>query len=189
MIELIFVIVILGILASVAIPRLSSSRLDAEISAAIANLRTLTSDLSSFYVTNGGFSIAGVDPNQTQDYLKIMTNVQGVTLGAMDTDLIVGSMKIGDQDNCLLFSTNGRTRDGGQNEGAIEGNTGQRVQGNVIPAAIEIDLDGSIDAATGVCKQVLEAPAFRDLLPVLRTNGNSVTYGVRLGVTKEVYPK
>ncbi|MDO2408072.1 type II secretion system protein [Campylobacter magnus] len=55
MIELIFVIVILGILASVAIPRLAGTREDAEISSAIANLRTLISDAASYYVVKGEF--------------------------------------------------------------------------------------------------------------------------------------
>ncbi|MDY3246152.1 type II secretion system protein [Campylobacter sp.] len=55
MIELIFVIVILGILASVAIPRLAATREDAEISAAVANLRTLVSDVSAYYVAKGSF--------------------------------------------------------------------------------------------------------------------------------------
>ena len=55
MIELIFVIVILGILASVAIPRLAGTKADAEISAAVANLRTLVSDLNTYYVAKGSF--------------------------------------------------------------------------------------------------------------------------------------
>src|SRR5574344_1740837 len=55
MIELIFVIVILGILASVAIPRLAATREDAEISAAVANLRTLVSDASAYYTAKGEF--------------------------------------------------------------------------------------------------------------------------------------
>ena len=55
MIELIFVIVILGILASVAIPRLAATREDAEISTTIANLRTLVSEASSYYVAHGTF--------------------------------------------------------------------------------------------------------------------------------------
>ncbi|MDD7090450.1 type II secretion system protein [Campylobacter sp.] len=55
MIELIFVIVILGILASVAIPRLAATREDAEISATVANLRTLLGDINSYYVVKGGF--------------------------------------------------------------------------------------------------------------------------------------
>ncbi|MDY5384743.1 MAG: type II secretion system protein [Campylobacter sp.] len=55
MIELIFVIVILGILASVAIPRLAGTREDAEISAAVANLRTLVSDTTAYYTAKGEF--------------------------------------------------------------------------------------------------------------------------------------
>ena len=58
MIELIFVIVILGILASVAIPRLAGTREDAEISTAVANIRTLLSDAASYYVVKGGFGTA-----------------------------------------------------------------------------------------------------------------------------------
>ena len=58
MIELIFVIVILGILASVAIPRLAATREDAEISAAVANLRTLVSDASAYYTVKGEFGSA-----------------------------------------------------------------------------------------------------------------------------------
>ena len=58
MIELIFVIVILGILASVAIPRLASTRTDAEVSALAGNIRTLISDLSSYYAVKGSFTDA-----------------------------------------------------------------------------------------------------------------------------------
>ena len=56
MIELIFVIVILGILASVAIPRLAGTRTDAEISATVANIRTLISDAASYYAVKGSFT-------------------------------------------------------------------------------------------------------------------------------------
>ena len=55
MIELIFVIVILGILASVAIPRIAGTREDAEVSAGIANIRTLLSDAASYHVAKGNF--------------------------------------------------------------------------------------------------------------------------------------
>ncbi|MCI7363154.1 MAG: type II secretion system GspH family protein [Campylobacter sp.] len=55
MIELIFVIVILGILASVAIPRLAATREDAEISATVANLRTLVNDATAYYTVKGEF--------------------------------------------------------------------------------------------------------------------------------------
>ena len=55
MIELIFVIVILGILASVAIPRLHGTRGDAWITTTAANLRTLVSDINAYYVAKGTF--------------------------------------------------------------------------------------------------------------------------------------
>ena len=55
MIELIFVIVILGILASVAIPRLAGTRTDAEIATTVANLRILLSDLNSYYAVKDEF--------------------------------------------------------------------------------------------------------------------------------------
>ena len=55
MIELIFVIVILGILASVAIPRLAATRTDAEVAATVANLRTLLNDVASYYAVKGEF--------------------------------------------------------------------------------------------------------------------------------------
>ncbi len=49
MIELIFVIVIIGILAAIAIPRLSATRDDAKISKAVSNLKTCINDISGTY--------------------------------------------------------------------------------------------------------------------------------------------
>lgn len=56
MIELIFVIVILGILAAVAIPRLAATRDDAEIAKTATNIQTLVADLGSYYTSQGHFS-------------------------------------------------------------------------------------------------------------------------------------
>ena len=53
MIELVFVIVIIGILAAVAIPKLSATRDDAKISNIIANARTVLGDMTSFYTAKG----------------------------------------------------------------------------------------------------------------------------------------
>ena len=50
MIELIFVIVILGILAAVAIPRLAATRDDA------SNIQTMVTDLGAYYTSQGNFS-------------------------------------------------------------------------------------------------------------------------------------
>lgn len=69
MIELIFVIVILGILAAVAIPRLAATRDDAEVSKAATNIQTLITDLGSYYTSQGSFA------GTTQDATASMTNV------------------------------------------------------------------------------------------------------------------
>ena len=55
MIELIFVIVILGVLASVAIPRLAATRDDAEIAKAATNITTAISDITAYYTAKGEF--------------------------------------------------------------------------------------------------------------------------------------
>ena len=66
MIELIFVIVILGILASVAIPKLAATRDDAKVSKALNELAMLKSDFSNYYTSQGKF-----DAND----IKSITNV------------------------------------------------------------------------------------------------------------------
>jgi len=53
MIELIFVIVILGILAAVAIPKLAATRDDAKASKAATNLATYISDIGAAYTAKG----------------------------------------------------------------------------------------------------------------------------------------
>jgi prepilin-type N-terminal cleavage/methylation domain-containing protein len=53
MIELIFVIVIIGILAAVALPKLAATRDDAKIANIIANTRTAIGDMTSYYTSQG----------------------------------------------------------------------------------------------------------------------------------------
>lgn len=53
MIELIFVIVILGILAAVAIPKLAATRDDAKASKAATDLATYISDVGAYYTSKG----------------------------------------------------------------------------------------------------------------------------------------
>ena len=56
MIELIFVIVIIGILAAVAIPKLAATRADADAAKVISNLATCVGDGGSAYLKDGNFS-------------------------------------------------------------------------------------------------------------------------------------
>ena len=66
MIELIFVIVILGVLASVAIPRLAATRDDAEVAKAATNLTTAVSDITAYYTAKGTFS-----NGESSDFTKV----------------------------------------------------------------------------------------------------------------------
>ena len=82
MIELIFVIVILGILAAVAIPRLAATRDDAEVSKAATNLTTFISDLGAYYTSQSKFAA---------DF-KGMSNVQFLAAEAGTVDATTGKL-------------------------------------------------------------------------------------------------
>lgn len=64
MIELIFVIVILGILSAVAIPKFTATRDDAEISKIAQNIMVSAAEISSYAMSNA----------KTENDLKIMSN-------------------------------------------------------------------------------------------------------------------
>ena len=100
MIELIFVIVILGILASVAIPRLAATRTDAEIAATVANLRTLLNDVASYYAVKGEFGTTVKWNEITNVPIKPKDDSKGVYGD--------GILKVGDQD-CILVALRDRT--------------------------------------------------------------------------------
>jgi len=68
MIELIFVIVILGILAAVAIPRLAATRDDANIAKAATEIATAVQDFGTYYTANGSYAkIANMTNVQFED--------------------------------------------------------------------------------------------------------------------------
>ena len=148
MIELIFVIVILGILASVAIPRLAATRTDAEIATTVSNLRTLISDLSSYYVVKGEFRNAkwgDVTNVPVRRGNKQPARQEKITEGEYQGVyyLSVGGL------NCIAFRVKDRD------------NTTTPAR----PAYIEIAKVGS-EKDKPICKEVLEAEpikAFLDL--------------------------
>ena len=59
MIELIFVIVILGILAAVAIPKLMATRTDAKISKMASNIQTAKNEIAAYVTATGKFDSNG----------------------------------------------------------------------------------------------------------------------------------
>ena len=93
MIELIFVIVILGILASVAIPKLAATRDDAEVSKAATNLTTAISDIAAYYTAKGAFDSTGTDDagkignmtNATDSTTKNVIKIKTATCATLAT--------------------------------------------------------------------------------------------------------
>ena len=81
MIELIFVIVILGILAAVAIPRLAATRDDAEIAKTATNIQTLIADLGSYYTSQGEFASDVSKMSNVKSPIEIKSKYTCLTVG------------------------------------------------------------------------------------------------------------
>ena len=139
MIELIFVIVILGILASVAIPRLAGTRTDAEVSALAGNIRTLISDVASYYAVKGDFTVAKWK-DITNAPLQISKNQPITASNAATQDAHLAA----DGVNCIAIRVANKTTTA----------TG------TVPARIIFGKDRN-NKSQGVCKEVLEAEPVR----------------------------
>ena len=85
MIELIFVIVIIGILAAVAIPKLSATRDDATISTVVANVRTVVEDAKNYYVSQGETRYDAAKVLDVTD-VPLFTNATCSTQASISTD-------------------------------------------------------------------------------------------------------
>ena len=129
MIELIFVIVILGVLASVAIPRLAGTKTDAEVATAVANLRTLVDDAGGYYTVNDEFGDGDTGAKWSEFTNVPLNNSNGVASTSE------GIIKIAGQ-NCIRV----QVQDGTDN----------------IPAHILVSKDGT-NKNSGTCKEVLAA--------------------------------
>jgi len=75
MIELIFVIVIIGILAAVAIPRLAATRDDAKVATALSETGMILREATSYYTANGHFSNTPSDMSNIADFNKTTGDV------------------------------------------------------------------------------------------------------------------
>ena len=114
MIELIFVIVIIGILAAVAIPRLAVTRDDAKIAKTVSNLKVLLYDSFSFY-TSQSESIWKV--SKWSDVTDTIDSVQGATA------TLNSSVKIYGEDGVTCFTVTPNTDANGTILTVIANNT------------------------------------------------------------------
>ena len=142
MIELIFVIVILGILAAVAIPRLAATRDDAQVSKALSEVSTVVSDLGAYYTSQGKFE--GVDSNVsilTLADVQAMTNVPDVNVSGTvsNTFFYQTPDNAGDNENCVEFAL---TTDGNVTVSDVNTSTGNICSGLTASGAFG-DLDGT----------------------------------------------
>jgi len=93
MIELIFVIVILGILAAVAIPKLAATRDDAKKSVAMSNAATCVNEVGAAYTAGAAIStVAGTTACSTANaYSGITISIAGdgssMSVGGTGVDL------------------------------------------------------------------------------------------------------
>jgi len=96
MIELIFVIVIISILASIATIKLSATRDDAKITATISNIKIASKDIISYAVSKDKFKNNILDMS---DALKYMVNSHKATLENNNSVKI----KMGNINDCITF--------------------------------------------------------------------------------------
>jgi len=90
MIELIFVIVIIGILAAVGIPKLAATRNDAKITNIVANSKTILADITAFYTSQG--KSVWTDSNTTiSDVTNVLVTRTGDCANPDTTSPIAGS--------------------------------------------------------------------------------------------------
>jgi type II secretory pathway pseudopilin PulG len=86
MIELIFVIVIIGILAAVAIPKLAATRDDAKLAAKKANTKTCINDLVSAYTATG------TEPDTDNSQACVKAKADGASITVTPPNIVVGSV-------------------------------------------------------------------------------------------------
>ena len=120
MIELIFVIVILGILAAVAVPKLAATRTDAEVAKMSTNVATVISDIGSYYTSQGTLGANWSD----------MTNVALEASSGTKSTVTSGAAKLfSGTTECVAITMNGAVADG--NITVTTSNTGTPVCGAV----------------------------------------------------------
>ena len=114
MIELIFVIVIIGILAAVAIPKLAATRDDAKISALANNVANGANEIAAYAIARG----------KTESDFTLMSNAVSAMVNSGDAvrSGSVLNIKINNTADCLKLEVNASAAD--SNLTIIYGNVG-----------------------------------------------------------------
>ncbi len=118
MIELIFVIVIIGILAAVAIPKLAATRDDAKISTEVASATQVLINLGAEFAAQGAFNnYTVVDADAaTNCFTLTASGTDGVTVGSITSSsascspiVLTGSRSLAAQAGIINFDLSAKT--------------------------------------------------------------------------------
>jgi len=104
MIELIFVIVVIGILAAIAIPKLSATRDDAKIAAIVTHARKTLGDFQAYYTSQGNSQWISVDVTKATDVPLEKAGCAGLvdsTVALSPTTFVLCNDNVA----CLTFTT------------------------------------------------------------------------------------
>lgn len=96
MIELIFVIAVIGVLAAIAIPRISATRDDAALAKSMTDIAVAIQDINAYYVSQGKLAL---DTTNKTVKFREMTNA-----GTIDSSGALGFLV--KDDECLVFAKN-----------------------------------------------------------------------------------
>ena len=99
MIELIFVIVILGILAAVAIPKLMATRTDAKISKMASNIQTAKNEIAAYVTATGRFESNGSKMSNVINEMEIA----GRAVNGDHTTTFKTEDNSGNLEDCIKF--------------------------------------------------------------------------------------
>ena len=97
MVELIFVIVILGVLAAVAVPKLAATRLDAEVSTKAHAIMVGVTEVASYAVSNG---TVDNDISKMSNAISNLVNSGDAVINIADKKVVV---KIGEVNDCCTI--------------------------------------------------------------------------------------
>ena len=109
MIELIFVIVIIGILAAVAIPRLAATRDDAKIATSLSEVAMVIREVSNHYTARGEFNATNISEVTN---VELYSNADCATANKA-TSIVTGNTyyyctpdNAGDLEDCITYTVN-----------------------------------------------------------------------------------
>jgi len=147
LIEVIFVIIIIGILAIVAIPRLSATYDDAKATVAVNNIGTLINDISSYYTSHDKYSNNLNDMTNIND-INYTTSWSSITQSGVFTYYTLDNQL--NLEPCISFSI--QNRDGNLTISLISNPTGD------------------------ICKTVQQIDTLRNFLGTKLLGGNRVKF-------------